>query len=434
MEPNEFLQFRRRALAQLGALGGSLLTVGAAAASSNSPDDFGYEFDPWMRARTQLVLNSRLAYMDTAMFGPSSRAVLASEYRAREMLQSDPGVFFGERYSTQAVLGMCQRLGTWLDCGADEVCFTRGALAGLMQFGQALNLQAGDEVLINAQLPDALRRFWIQQARQRGLVLKIVALPVPLNNAEQVVAAFENAMTERSRVLVCSHIQQGDGAVLPIRELCELAKERNTITMIDGTLSFAALQFSVRELGCDVYGASLCHWLNGAQQTGVLYVRSEMQSALPDEYANVADVTLASARATWPRLQRRWIEDFIEQAPQFQTVPTALAWQEGIGRPRIEARLRELQTYARLRLQSIAGLELLTPVQPGMWLQILSARSARRNARELSDWLRNNDKVIVSHANATQDGANALRISLHVYNSHDEIERLTQGLQRALRV
>ncbi len=435
MEPNDFLQSRRRALGQLGALGGSLLTSSAmAAARSSTPEDIREEFDPWTGARAQLVLNSRLAYMDTAMFGPSSRAVVANEYRARELLQTDPAAFYNERYSTQAVLSLCQRLGTWLDCSADEVCFTRGSLAGLMLCGQALSLQTGDEVLITAQLPDELRRFWLQQARQRGLVLKIVTLPVPLNNSAEVVAAFEKAMTERSRVLVCSHIQHGDGAVLPVRELCQLAKAHHVITMIDGTLSFAALQFSVRELGCDVYGASLCHWLNGPQQTGALYVRSELQSVLPDEYANAADITLASARATWPRLQRRWTEDFIAQAPQFQTLPTALAWQEGIGRPRIEARLRELQIYTRLRLQGIEGLELLSPLQPGMWLQILSARSARRNAKELADWLRNNDQVIVSHANATQDGMNVLRISLHVYNSHDEIERLTQGLQRALRV
>jgi selenocysteine lyase/cysteine desulfurase len=76
-----------------------------------------------------------------------------------------------------------------------------------MQCGQALNLQAGDEVLISAQLPDALRRFWNQQARQRGLVPS-VTLPVPLNNGAEAIAAFENAMAERSRVLVCSHIQR----------------------------------------------------------------------------------------------------------------------------------------------------------------------------------------------------------------------------------
>ncbi len=421
-------------LGYLGTLGSSLLTGSAMAASTDTPDDLLYEFDPWTRARAQLVLSSRLAYMDTAMFGPASRAVMASEYRAREALQTDPGAFYAERYSTQAVLSLCRRLGTWLDCSADEVCFTRGALAGLMQCAEALELKAGDEVLISAQLPDALRRFWMQQARQRNLVLKIIALPVPLNSNADVVAAFENAMAERSRVLVCSHIQHGDGAVLPVRELCQLAKNRNMVSMIDGALSFGALQFSVRELGCDVYGASLCHWLNGAQPTGALFVRNDLQSALPDEYANAADVTLASARSAWPRLQRRWIEDFIEQAPQFQSLPVALAWQEGLGRPRIEARLRELQIYTRLRLQGMEGLEVLTPSLPGLWLQILSVRSARRNARELADWLRNNDKVIVSHASATQDGMNVLRISLHVYNSHDEIERLTQGLQRALRV
>lgn len=425
---------RRRVLGQLGALGGGLVGGRLLAATPDSADDLRYEFDPWTRARAQLILNSRLAYMDTAMFGPTSRAVMASEYRAREGLQTDPNAFYSERYSSQAVLGLCQRLGTWLDCGADEICFTSGSLAGLAQCGQALNLQPGDEVLVSAQLPDILRRFWTQQARQRGLVLKVIDLPVPLKSGADAVAAFENAMTERSRVLMCSHIQHGDGAVLPIRELCQSAQARNIITMIDGTLSFGALLFSVRELGCDVYGASLCHWLNGAQNTGAIYVRNELQSVLPDEYANAADLTLAGARAAWPRLQRRWIEGFIEQAPQFQALPTALAWQEGLGRPRIETRLRELQTYARLRLQAIEGLELLTPSLPGMWLQILSARSTRRNARELVDWLRNNDKVIVSHAKAAQDGMDVLRISLHVYNSHDEIERLTQGLQRALRV
>lgn len=436
MDPYDLQQSRRRALGYLGALAGSGLLAGRVTAADlgGSPEEMRDEFDPWTRARAQLVLSSRLAYLDTAQFGPSSRAVIASEYRAREALHTDPYGFFNERYATQAVQTLCQRLGTWLDCSADEVCFTRGAVAGLIQCGQALNLQAGDEVLINAQAPDALRRFWNQQARQRGLVLKIITLPVPLHGSEEVLTAFTNAMGERSRVLVCSHIQPGDGAVLPVRELCQLAKARNIVTMIDGTLSFAALQFSMRELGCDVYSASLCHWLNGPQQTGALYVRNELQTLLPDEFANVAEVTLASNRATWPRLLRRWPNDFIDQAPQFQSLPTALSWQEGLGRPRIEARLRELQTYVRLRLQSIAGLELLTPVQPGMWLHMLSVRSGKRSTTELADWLRNNDKVIVSSVNATQDGMNVLRISLHVYNSHDEIERLTQGLQRALRV
>lgn len=434
MDSNNLRYSRRQALHGLSALvGGSLIGTQALGASSIEAEDNVSELDPWGRARTQLVLNPRLAYFDTAQFAPSSRAVLASEYRAQEALHTDPGAFYNAHYAPAAVQELCQRMSGWLGCTADELCFTRGAVAGLIQCGQALNLQAGDEVLINAQLPEVLRRFWNQQARQRGLVLKSVALPTPLHNMEEVLAAFEGAFSERTRVLVCSHVQQGDGAVLPIRELCRLARTRGAISMIDGTLSLGALQFWMQDLGCDVYGASLCHWLNGPQQTGVLYVRTELQSALQDALIGSTDPLLVTQRSSWPKLLQRWPNDFIELAPQFQSLPIALTWQESIGRARIEARLRELQTYARLRLQNFAGLTLLTPIQPGMWLHLLSLRADKRDANELASWLSTNDTVIVGCCNATQDGANALRISLHVYNSHDEIDRLTQGLQRALR-
>jgi isopenicillin-N epimerase len=425
------LYSRRHALAALGTLAGSQWLPSASRAAADVEDT--EPTDPWSRARTQLVLNPRLAYFDTAQFGPTTRAVLANVYRAEEALHSDPGAFYMERYSSDAVLRQCQRVAAWLDCGADEVCFTGGALAGLLQVGHALSLQAGDEVLMTAQLPDAVQRYWQQQARQRGVVLKTVSLPMPLSNPSEVLAAVENAIGERSRVLVCSHVQHGDGAVLPIRELSALAKTRGLVSMVDGALALGALQFSVRELGCDVYAGSLCHWLNGPQHTGVVFVRESLQANLQREALSRSEPTLLNSLSTWPALQRRWPTVFADMAAQFQGVATALAWQEALGRARIEARLRELQLYTRMRLQAIDGLQIVTPSLPGMWLHLLSLKPGRRSASEVAAWLRSNDNVIVSAIGSPQDGLNVLRVSLHVYNSHDEIERLAHGLQRAAR-
>jgi selenocysteine lyase/cysteine desulfurase len=442
MDPKKLQPSRRRALSQLGlglvgSLIGSLGMRRAQAArdvSAAAVDDTRFEADPWTRARNQLVLNPRLAYFDTAQFGPSSRAVIASQYRAQEALQSDPAAFYETRYSASAVQELCARMARWLDCGNDDLCFTRGAVAGLSQCGLALNLQSGDEVLINAQLPESLRRFWIQQARQRGLIINSINLPAPLHDPADVVMAFENAISERSKVLVCSHVQHGDGAVLPVRELCQLARTHGLVSMIEGGLSLGALQFSVRDIGCDVYGASLCHWLNGPQQTGVVYVRAELQTTLQTDFVPSPDSSLVNSGSSWPRLLQRWPNDFIDLAPQFQSLAAALSWQETVGRALIEARLRELQTYVRLRLQNLDGITMLTPQQPGMWLQLLSLRARQHNAVELANWLRTNDNVIVGTFDTNSGGLNALRISLHIYNSHDEIERLTQGLQRALRI
>jgi selenocysteine lyase/cysteine desulfurase len=193
------------------------------------------------------------------------------------------------------------------------------------------------------------------------------------------------------------------------------------------------LQFSMRDLGCDVYAGSLCHWLNGPQHTGVLYVSVALQATLQTDPIIHTEPTLLRNIDGWPALQRRWPNEFVDMAPQFQGATTALAWQEGFGRARIEARLRELQTYARMRLQSIDSLQIVTPSGPGMWLQVLSIKPSRRSAVELAEWLRSNDNVIVSAFAGPQDGLNILRVSLHLYNSPDEIERLAHGLQRAVR-
>lgn len=430
---------RRRALTQLGLapLSLTLLVSGvsqsAHSATPDAADEARLDVNPWTRARTQLVLNPRLAYFDTAGFGPSSRAVLAAQYRAQELLHTDPQAFYESRYSNAAVLELPQRLARWLDASVDELCFTRGGAAGLMQCAQALSLQAGDEVLLTAQLPTALQRFWNQQARQRGLIVTTINLPVPLTGPAEVIAAVENAIGERSKVLVCSHVQAGDGALLPIRELCQLARSRGLVSMIDGSLSLGALQFSMRQLECDVYGASLSHWLNGPQDTGVLFVRSSLQAQLQPEETPGAETLGVDSITAWPALLQRWPMDFIEQAPQFQSLSVALNWHEIVGRGLLEARLRELHAYTRLRLQALNGLQLLTPSQPGMWLALLSLRPMKRSARELSDWLRRNDKVVVGEFDTSPGELDALRISLHIYNSHDEIERLLQGLQRALR-
>jgi selenocysteine lyase/cysteine desulfurase len=427
------LYSRRHALIGLGALAGSDLLANGAHTPPATADDDAVTVDPWTRARAQLVLNPRLAYFDTAQFGPCMRAVLATVYRAEEALHTDPGAFYEERYSGDAVLRLCQRLGSWLDCNADEVCFTGGAMFGLMQAGRALQLQPGDEVVIAAQLPETLQRFWQQQAVLRGVVLKTVNLPMPLSTQAEVITAFENALTERSRVVICSHVQHGDGALLPIRELCQLARAHGAVSMIDGTLALGALQFSVRDLGCDVYAGSLCHWLNGPQHTGVLFVSTALQANLQTDPIIRTEPSLLHNIGSWPALQRRWTSEFVDMAPQFQGVTTALAWQEGFDRARIEARLRELQIYTRMQLQNIDGLQIVTPAVPGMWLQVLSIKPSRRSAVELAEWLRSNDNVIVSAFAGPQDGLNVLRVSLHLYNSPDEIERLAHGLQRAAR-
>lgn len=437
---DELPQYSRRSVLSTGLLGlsaGTLMSSGHAAlpSSDDSPTAAADPLtDQWSWVKAQQVLNSRLAYFDTASFGPTTRAALAAEYRAQEALHTDIQDFYASRYTVTAVQTFCNRVASWLNCAADEITFTRGAQAGLEQVATLLELQpalsSGDELVMCNQLPLTVQSTWAAWARQRGLGVKTVMLPSPLDNSGTAIEAFKAALGERSRILLFSHVQHTDGAVLPVRELCQLAGEHGMISIVEGALALGAMTLSMHDFNCDIYSASFSHWLNAPPHAGVLYVRRESQGLLSYPMTHVSELWDVEPQQ-WPALLGKLPQDFVQYAPQFQAVPAALALHEGLGRARIEARLRELTLYMRLKLQSSADIQFLTPTQPGLWSSVLSLRSSRHSGLELSRWLRRNDQAVARGYG--QSANSALRVSLHIYNSFDEIDRLVQGLLRGVR-
>src|SRR5262249_27601058 len=96
---------------------------------------------------------------------------------------------------------------------------------------------------------------------------------------------------------------------------------------------------------------------------------------------------------------------------------------------RVEARIRELAVYARLKLQPYSALKILTPARPGMWGGILTFRIAGRSANELAGALARNGRIHVRAIRWAQSEDGALRCSFHMFNSADDIDRLAQGLR-----
>jgi isopenicillin-N epimerase len=207
---------------------------------------------------------------------------------------------------------------------------------------------------------------------------------------------------------------------------------------VNGAQAFGMLEFAIRDLGCDFYAANFHKWLAGSQGTGMLYVRREMLDriwplqargidASPPVLTPTAAVGHENAPATLHKLG-----NVIPYAwPALRGAETALDFHEQVGRTRIEARVRELAIYARMRLQQVPGIDILTPGRPGLWAGILTFRAPSRPNADIAAALARDNRVYVGSLNwPAEEGA--LRICPHIFNSHDEVERLLQGLQREL--
>lgn len=428
----------RRDLLTAG-LGVSALVATGAASGQQLPDMPSSSRELWQWVRAQPVLDLQQAYLDVASAGPTLRAAMAAEYRARET-QSMNVAGLANGHWTAETNRLATRFATHLGCEADELLFTRGAGEALGKVAAGLDLAAGDEVITTTREHPAALSPWLVLARRRGIVVKQIELPAPMAGPEQALGLFAGAVTERTRVLAFSHVQYADGVVLPVKDLCSFARQRNIVTVVDGAQALGMLDFALRDLGCDFYGACFHKWVGGSHGTGVLFVRREMLDRLwPVEPRGIdasppVFVPTESAGHSGAPAALHKLGNIVPLAwPALRGVEAALEFQQQLLHNRIEARVRELAIYTRLRLQQLPGLDLLTPARPGLWAGILTFRVPGRSATDLAAAMTRSHRVYVRALEWPNSNDGALRVSLHFFNSHDDVEKLLQALQQALR-
>ncbi len=432
---------RREVLTTLGvaASAASLWPAAAHAAAADLPLS-SRELWEWVRA--QPVLQTGIVYLDTASTGPALRTALVAEYRSREAINLNHGEYSRTWLSPAAVTQFAERIAAFAGAGTDEVTLTTGATESLNIVANGLPLEAGDEIIVTTHEHAAHLHAWLLQARRRGIVVKQIGMPAPLGDPVQILEAFTAAITPRTRVLAMSHVLYSTGTVLPVREICELARSRNIVSVVDGAQAFGMLNFSLRDLGCDFYAASLAKWLNGGLGTGLLYVRGEWLDRLwpiaadgPTGWSEggsfgLADPADAELRSGWPATLRKFGTNYRSFVPLFQGLNVAFDLQERIGRARIEARVRELAIYAQLKLQEVRGLSVITPTHPSLWAGIVSFTIRGQDLKPLASALAERESTVIRHVAHSGIAFEALRVSPHVYNSHEDIDRLIFGLKQ----
>ncbi len=434
---------RRDILATLGAAAGAAsLWPGAVPAAAVELPLSSRELWDWVRA--QPVLQTGITYLDTASTGPALRTALVAEYRSREAINLNFGEYSRAWLSPAAVTQFVQRVAAFAGTETDEMTFTTGATESLNLVANGLPLEPGDEIVVTTHEHAAHLHAWLLQARRRGIVVRQIAMPAPLGDPVQILEAFTAAITPRTRVLAMSHVQYSDGTVLPVRELCELARSHGIVSVVDGAQAFGMLNFAIRDLGCDFYAASLAKWLNGGLGLGLLYVRREWLDQLWPLTADgpagwneggsfgLADPADAELRSGWPAALRKFGTNYRSFVPLLQGLSVAFDLQERIGRARIEARIRELAIYAQLKLQEIPGLSLVTPIHPSLWAGIVSFTIRGQALKPLASALAEKESTVIRHVAHSSIGFEALRVAAHIYNSHDDIDRLLFGVKQHL--
>ncbi|NCO04549.1 MAG: cysteine desulfurase, partial [Candidatus Magasanikbacteria bacterium] len=153
--------------------------------------------------------------------------------------------------------------------GTNNIVFTSGTTHGMNMLAQGLKhlLEPGDVILLTRMEHHANLLPWQRVVRETGAELRFVEFT---DDYQFDMDSFDRLLDERVKIVSITHISNVLGTVVPIKEVCQKAKDMQAITIIDAAQSIAHMAVDVQDIGCDALVFS-AHKMYGPTGVGVLY-------------------------------------------------------------------------------------------------------------------------------------------------------------------
>ncbi|MUM18347.1 cysteine desulfurase [Mycobacterium sp. CBMA271] len=319
-----------------------------------------------------------------------------------------------------------------------EIVFTKNATESLNVVAYTLGdsrfdhaVGPGDEVVITELEHHANLVPWQELCRRTGATLRWYGVTddgrIDLDSLELTAAVKVVAFTHQSNVT---------GAVAPVAELVRRAKAVGALVVLDACQSVPHMPVNFRELGVD-YAAFSGHKMLGPSGVGVLYGRRELLEAMPPFLTGGSMIeTVTMEISTYAPPPQRF-EAGVPMTSQVVGLGAAVDYLTAIGMEAVAAHEHQLVGAALPALQQIEGVRIIGPTENVDRGGAVSFVVDGIHAHDLGQVLDDEGVAIrVGHHCAwplhRRFGiAASARASFAVYNTLDEVDRLTAGIRRA---
>ena len=319
-----------------------------------------------------------------------------------------------------------------------EIVFTRGTTESLNLIASSFTdgfLKAGDEVIISTMEHHSNIVPWQLQAAKKGIALKVIPLT---ENEELDIEAYANLFSTHTKLVSVTHVSNVLGTINPIKEMIRIAHDHDVPVMIDGAQSVPHFKVDVQELDCEFLAFS-GHKVYGPTGIGVLYGKEEWLDKLPPYQGGgemIEHVSFEKTTFERPPLK------FEAGTPDYVAthgLAIALDYVSALGMDNIFAHEQALTHYALQQLREIEGIHIyghaanrgdavisfnvdnIHPMDIGTLLDQLgiAVRTGHHCAQPLIE---------------TLGTLGTVRASFGLYNTKEEIDILTNGLKRVVKM
>ncbi|EKD77111.1 MAG: hypothetical protein ACD_42C00478G0004, partial [uncultured bacterium] len=216
--------------------------------------------------------NPSLVYLDSAATTQKPQCVIdtVSQFYEKNYANVHRGIYDLSERATESYEHVREKVRDFIGAAhAHEIIFTKGTTESINLVAHSFGLshiKSGDEIILSTMEHHSNIVPWQQIGEQTGAILKIIPL---LENGELDLAAYQNLLTRKTKLVSIVHVSNVLGIINPIRKIIALAHAKNIPVLLDGAQAISHFPVHVQELDCDFYVFS-AHKLYGPTGVGVL--------------------------------------------------------------------------------------------------------------------------------------------------------------------
>ena len=424
------MQQRRQFLQQMGLLAGafsanSLFQQAHAAewsaaqkrVAALSPEQTASDEDYWSIIQQGYTVNPNIINLNNGGVSPAPRIVQEAVERFNKLSNEAPSYYMW-RILDQGREPLRYKLAVLAGCSPDEIAINRNATEALNTIIFGLDLKAGDEVIGTKQDYPNMIQAWRQRAQREGIVYTQISFDFPVENDDTIVAAFEKAITPKTKILHLTHIINWVGQILPVKKIARMAHQRGIEVIVDGAHSFGLLDFKIPDLECDYFGTSLHKFLSAPVGSGMLWIKKEkIEKIWP---------LVCNDKPRSPDI-RKFETIGTRSFPIEQGIGEAINFHNAIGSKRKEERIRYLKNYWAGRAKEIPGVKIHTSFNPAYACGICGVSIDGMTPAQLDQALFNTYKIHT--VGIVWENISCVRVTPHVYTKIQDLDKLVYALE-----
>jgi selenocysteine lyase/cysteine desulfurase len=417
------MEINRRFFLKKTVLTGALFASGLKLTAKET-DAESHGEDIWTSLRNEFYLRKDRIYFNTGTMGPCPKIAVNT--------MNDLTIEFETAGEIRHELAIetNKKLAAFLNCDLNEIAITRNATESINSIARSLPLVAGDEVIMTNDEHVGGSQIWVALMKEKGIRIKLIDLDY---SGEKNLELFRNSISNRTKVVMFSHVTCTTGMVLPAKEIAGLCRSKNIYSCIDGAQAVGMIDVNLKDINPDFYAGSGHKWLLGPKGTGILYINKELLPKLNPVYAG------ANSDEKYDLLTQQLEFAKTAQREEYGTRNTALSLAFGksidfitqTGFQQIVQRTNYLATLLKTELQKNKRVELLSPVNNKYAGAIVTFRVKGKDYMQLINQLHQEYSFRVR--GIYENKLNAIRVCCSVVNNDEEIKQFVKAIEKLSR-